>query len=139
MFVFNNREMVRILNNEKLRIVARASNEWNFRRLYLAGADQVTSANMIGGYHMASQMVSPELGEFWNNMLFRKGDHGDVLFDDFRIGSESPWLSKPAGSFSDSQDQNVVAIKRGERFLYNPDPKEVLQLDDVLIIFGKKP
>ncbi|MEM7332689.1 MAG: NAD-binding protein [Chloroflexota bacterium] len=136
--ILSAREMVRILDNERLRIVSLASDEWNIRRIYLAGADQVTSTNMVGGYHIASQMVSPELGQFWNNMLFRKGDHGDVRFDDFHIEQNSKWLSRPAGEFSDSQNQNVVAIKRAEHYIYNPDPNETLKLGDVLIIFGKQ-
>ncbi|WP_258150474.1 potassium channel family protein [Nonlabens tegetincola] len=50
--------------NSKLMIISRASEETTVRKLKLAGANNVILPDLIGGQHMASLIVSPDLIEF---------------------------------------------------------------------------
>jgi len=54
--------------NNKLKIISRASQETSYQKLKLAGADNVILPDRIGGDHMASLVVVPDLIEFIDNL-----------------------------------------------------------------------
>lgn len=54
--------------NGKLLIISRASQESSYKKLKLAGADNVIMPDKIGGEHMASLVVVPDLVEFIDNL-----------------------------------------------------------------------
>ena len=51
-----------------MRIISRASQEATYKKLKLAGANNVILPDMIGGDHMASLVVVPDLIEFIDNL-----------------------------------------------------------------------
>ena len=54
--------------NKKACIISRASRETSYKKLKLAGANNVISPDRIGGDHMASLVVVPDLIEFIDNL-----------------------------------------------------------------------
>jgi voltage-gated potassium channel len=54
--------------NSKLSIISRASEETSYNKLKLAGANNVILPDRIGGDHMASLVVVPDLVEFIDNL-----------------------------------------------------------------------
>lgn len=54
--------------NSKLCIISRASQETSYQKLKLAGANNVILPDRIGGDHMASLVVVPDLIEFIDNL-----------------------------------------------------------------------
>ncbi|NRR90433.1 potassium channel protein [Winogradskyella undariae] len=54
--------------NAKLNIISRASEETSYSKLKLAGANNVILPDRIGGDHMASLVVTPDLIEFIDNL-----------------------------------------------------------------------
>lgn len=54
--------------NKSLNIISRASQEASYKKLKLAGANNVILPDMIGGDHMASLVVVPGLIEFIDNL-----------------------------------------------------------------------
>ncbi|GAA4243033.1 MULTISPECIES: potassium channel family protein [Winogradskyella] len=54
--------------NSKLTIISRASEETSYNKLKLAGANNVILPDRIGGDHMASLVVIPDLIEFIDNL-----------------------------------------------------------------------
>lgn len=54
--------------NKELRIISRASQETSYNKLKLAGANNVILPDRIGGDHMASLVVIPDLIEFIDNL-----------------------------------------------------------------------
>jgi voltage-gated potassium channel len=54
--------------NSKLNIISRASQETSYKKLKLAGANNVILPDRIGGDHMASLVVVPDLIEFIDNL-----------------------------------------------------------------------
>lgn len=54
--------------NKTMSIISRASQETSYNKLKLAGANNVISPDKIGGDHMASLVVIPDLVEFIDNL-----------------------------------------------------------------------
>ena len=54
--------------NPDIRIISRASHETTYSKLKLAGANNVILPDRIGGDHMASLVVVPDLLEFVDNL-----------------------------------------------------------------------
>jgi voltage-gated potassium channel len=54
--------------NKKMHIISRASQETSYNKLKLAGANNVILPDRIGGDHMASLVVIPDLVEFIDNL-----------------------------------------------------------------------
>ena len=54
--------------NENMNIISRASQETSYQKLKLAGANNVILPDRIGGDHMASLVVVPDLIEFIDNL-----------------------------------------------------------------------
>lgn len=54
--------------NSEIRIISRASQESSYSKLKLAGANNVILPDRIGGDHMASLVVVPDLLEFVDNL-----------------------------------------------------------------------
>ena len=54
--------------NKNIRIISRASHETTYSKLKLAGANNVILPDKIGGDHMASLVVIPDLIEFIDNL-----------------------------------------------------------------------
>ncbi len=54
--------------NQNLKIISRATAETSQKKLKLAGADNVIMPDRIGGDHMASLVVVPDLIEFLDNL-----------------------------------------------------------------------
>lgn len=50
--------------NATIRIISRASNETSYQKLKIAGADNVIMPDKLGGEHMASLVVTPDVIEF---------------------------------------------------------------------------
>ena len=50
--------------NKKCKIISRASNESSYSKLKIAGADNVIMPDKLGGAHMASLVVTPDVIEF---------------------------------------------------------------------------
>ena len=54
--------------NSGLKIISRASQDASYKKIRLAGADNVIMPDRIGGDHMASLVVVPDLIEFLDNL-----------------------------------------------------------------------
>lgn len=54
--------------NKDLKIISRASQDASYKKIRLAGADNVIMPDRIGGDHMASLVVVPDLIEFLDNL-----------------------------------------------------------------------
>jgi len=132
--VLSARDMANRLDNPGLRIIARVVNESNMHRLYLAGADRVIAPNMSGGFQIATDMLHPVVGEFWEKI--QRGDNEFMRFLDIDLAVHPEWVGQKAAALKEQQSQLVVAIKRDGQFIYMPSPDDVLAANDVLIVMG---
>ena len=130
--VLSARDMANRLGNPDLRIIARVLDEWNIRRIYLAGADKVISPNMSGGFQIATDMLHPVVGEFWEQM--QMGEDQLMRFVDVDLAAHPEWIGQTVAALKQQQSQLVVAIKRNGQFIYAPDSDEVFAPNDILIV-----
>ena len=133
--VLSARDMANRLDNPNLRIVARVFNEWNMRRMYLAGADKVVSPNLVSGFQIAIDMLNPIVGEFWDHMRFQNSDQL-IRFADIPATTRPEWIGKMAQDLNQQRAQLLVAIQRDKQYIFAPDPDEIIQTDDILIVMG---
>jgi voltage-gated potassium channel len=122
--------------NPKLRIVARVVDVENTGKLMTAGADDVVSANAIGGLRMASVMLRPSVVSFLDQMLRVAG--GALRVEEVAV-NKVPDIVEKTLMQADVRGRSgmlVVAVKRDKEYLFNPDPKMVLRAEDVLIVMG---
>ena len=132
--ILSGRDMANRLDNPHLRIITRVVDEWNMRRLKLAGADEVVAPNMRGGFHLASQMLDPVLAEFWDHMILNTEQL--VRFTDMHVRDRPHVAGMTVSALKQQHGLLVVAIKREGNFLYSPDLDMVLEMEDSLIVLG---
>lgn len=132
--ILSARDMARRLGNPNLRIVASARDEMNMHTLYLAGADRVISPNIMGGFTMATQMLDHNTAELWDMLVFQQAK--SMRFGDLIVAEHQEFSGKTTEDVRRSASQLVLAIRRNGQFLFMPEPTEIVQADDTLIVMG---
>ena len=133
--------------NPTLRIVARVNDvQENAPKLRKAGADSITSPHVIGGMRMASQMIRPEVVQFLNSMLDSSQKGKTLHFAELQIEEIAALPAAQAQlSLADVGRYTgllVLAIRRGEQYLYKPGGDIALQRrtstqeGDILVVVG---
>ncbi len=125
--------------NSKMNIISRASQETSYQKLKLAGANNVILPDRIGGDHMASLVVVPDLIEFIDNLsIVGKGNVNieevavEKLFTSSKIETLRHLdLRKKTGC-------TVIGYKNesGE-YLVNPEADMQLKPNSKIIVLGR--
>lgn len=125
--------------NKKMSIISRASQETSYNKLKLAGANNVILPDRIGGDHMASLVVIPDLVEFIDNLGI-VGKHNinieevkvEQLYDTTHVKTIKELdLRKKTGC-------NVIGFKDGKGdYLVNPEADTKLIPGSKIIVLGR--
>jgi voltage-gated potassium channel len=125
--------------NPNIRIISRASDETSYSKLKLAGANNVILPDQIGGNHMASLVVVPDLLEFVDNLSIIGNQNINIeeipvekLYDVSNVKTILELdLRKKTGC-------NVIGFKdsNGE-YQINPDANQKLIPGSKIIVLGK--
>ena len=125
--------------NPNIRIISRASDETSYSKLKLAGANNVILPDQIGGNHMASLVVVPDLLEFVDNLSIIGNQNINIeeipvekLYDVSNVKTILELdLRKKTGC-------NVIGYKdsNGEYHI-NPDANQKLIPGSKIIVLGK--
>jgi voltage-gated potassium channel len=124
--------------NQKLRIISRATEETSYKKLKLAGADNVILPDKIGGQHMASLIVSPDLLEFWDNLSY--GDGKGVNLE--QVSFEQLFNHKKSCSILELDLRQrtgctIIGFKSAEGdYIVNPNPETKITPDSKIIVIG---
>ncbi|WP_459210580.1 potassium channel family protein [Aquimarina rhabdastrellae] len=125
--------------NKNMRIISRASKETSYDKLKFAGADNVIMPDTIGGNHMASLVVVPDLIEFMDNLSI-VGEHTVNIEE---VPFEKLFGNQGGRSIRDIALRSrtgctVIGYKspRGE-YLINPDPDLILEIGSSLVVLGR--
>lgn len=123
--------------NPNLRIIVKAEEDESYEKMKNAGADGVILPKFIGGLRMASEMIRPKTVTFLDEMLKRTDEiyrFEDIYFDD-----KSKFIGKPLKETGllNKRGISVVAIRKSDRYIFNPDPEERIQAGDALIFIGE--
>jgi len=101
--------------NPAVRIVARVHNPRNAEKTRRAGADEIVSPDLTGGIHLASVMIRPHAVNFMEMML--RTDNNLRVEEIIVPASFKPCTVAELGR---SRDWMLVAIRKGEKWNFNP-------------------
>jgi len=124
--------------NKDLKIISRASEETSYKKLKLAGANNVILPDKIGGEHMASLIVSPDLIEFWDNLNYG-GNEGvnleQVSFE--QMFDNSNGCSILNLNLRKETGCTIIGYKSPDgEYTVNPDPEMMLTEGSKIIVVG---
>lgn len=120
--------------NPKIKIISRASNDSSVRKLKTAGANNVIMPDKIGGAHMATLVISPDVKEFVDLMATQNNEHFSIeeIESAVTISLEELNCWKLTGA-------TLLGIKiSGGEFSLNPVPKTILRPGNRVIAMGAK-
>jgi voltage-gated potassium channel len=123
--------------NPGLRVVAKAEEGESEEKMRKAGADRVVLPEFIGGLRMASEMIRPEAVTFLDQML--KSREEVYRVEDVSISSESMFIGKTlkASGLLEKEGVTVGAVRKGDKYLFNPPDTVTLDAGDALILIGE--
>lgn len=126
--------------NKNFTIISRASNESSYGKLKFAGATNVIMPDKLGGAHMASLVVTPDLVEFVDRLTIA----GDVNANLEEISvNELPeeYISKTILDLDLRRKSGCTVIgyktEDGE-YIINPEATTKLEKNTFLIVLGDK-
>jgi len=125
--------------NHNLKIISRASRENSTKKLKLAGADNVIMPDRIGGDHMASLVVNPDLIEFLDNLSVT-GEKDSINIEQIAFEFICPDERERSIAELDLRKQtgcSIIGYKSptGD-YIVNPEAKLIIRKDSKLILVG---
>lgn len=128
----------RQLNNE-LCIISRASDESSKKKLKIAGANNVIMPDVLGGDHMASLVVTPDIIEFVD-MLSVEGEHSSNLQEITVDELPNDYINKSIRDLDLRKltGCSIIGYKTIENeYIVNPDADTQLTKGSKLIVLGR--
>jgi len=126
-----------IKNN--LNIISRASNYSSEKKLKIAGANKVIIPNKLGGEHMASLVVTPDLIEFIDNLSIE--GHSTTNLEEIMVEKlPKEYINSTIGELDIRKKTgcSVIGFKKHDgEFVINPDASIKLQPKSKLIVLGQ--
>ena len=125
--------------NKNIRIISRASHETTYSKLKLAGANNVILPDRIGGDHMASLVVVPDLVEFIDNLSIV--GKSDINIEQIEV--EKLYNTKDVKTIKDLDLRkktgcNVIGYKSPKgKYLVNPEAAQKLERGSKIIVLGR--
>jgi len=123
--------------NPSLKIVARAEEDESEEKMRRAGADGVVLPEFIGGLRMTSAMVRPEAVTFLDKML--KDQEEVYRVEDIFVDADSVFAGKTLkkSGLMERKGFSVVAVRKGDRYIFNPSGDERIETGDAVILIGE--
>ncbi|MEO6348013.1 MAG: potassium channel protein [Aquaticitalea sp.] len=125
--------------NKNLRIISRASQETSYEKLKLAGANNVILPDRIGGDHMASLVVVPDLIEFIDNLSIVGKSNINIE----EISTEKLYNTSEVRTIKDLDLRHktgctVIGFKDGQgQYIVNPEAELRLVPNSKIIVLGR--
>jgi len=125
--------------NASCTIVSRASNDSSYSKLKIAGADNVIMPDKLGGAHMASLVITPDIIEFIDRLSI-EGESATNLVEILTDDLPKEYLSKSIFDLDlrKSTGCTVIGFKTPDReYIINPEGNTKLIPNSKLILLGK--
>ncbi len=125
--------------NPALYIVARANHEENISRIEKAGADKVAMPNQIGGFHMATMLIRPNVVDFID-VLSNKAS-ADLQVEEMIVVKGSKLVGSKLGHFlqASASGSTVLALNSLDgTSKVNPSGQEIIYAGDKMIMMGTR-
>ncbi len=124
--------------NPEVMVVARANDYRNQRKLLKAGADKVIAPHIIGAVRMAQAAIRPVVADFVE--LATTGRDIQFLMEEVRVPEDSPVCGKSILELELRKRTGaiIVAMVKDGKIIKSPEPTEVLNPGDLLIVLGSR-
>ncbi len=124
--------------NGDMVIISRANNKTSEEKLRRAGSDYVIMPENIGGVHMASLVIEPDLIEFMRLLTGQEGV--SISFEEFSYENLPDKYKNKTIKDLDIRHQtgaNIIGLKTAEgEYIINPDPTTLLKPKNKFIVLG---
>jgi len=125
--------------NKNLKIISRASQDASYKKIRLAGADNVIMPDRIGGDHMASLVVVPDLIEFLDNLSIvgkKSINIEEVSFEDLFDDKEERTIRTI--DMRSRTGCTIIGYKSPEgEYIVNPEANTMLKPGSKIVILGR--
>jgi voltage-gated potassium channel len=125
---------------QKTLIISRASNPRNAKKLKIAGAANVIMPDTLGGSHMASLVVNPDVIEFLDHISIQGAAEvnlEEVSYSD--VPDELKHLSIKELDARNKLGINIIGFKNSNgEYIINPNPNTRLEPNSKLFVLGTK-
>jgi len=119
--------------NHKLQIISRASDESSIPKLRKAGADNVIMPDKIGGAHMATLVMIPDVLEFLELLTTRSNEQFKVaelqVHKSARLGELNLWGKTGC---------TILGVKSNSEYHLNPSQDYYVNEGERLIVMGSE-
>lgn len=125
--------------NPKLKIISRAAKETTINKLKMAGADNIIMPDKIGGSHMASLIVTPDLMEFVDKLSL-EGKNSTNLEEVSVNALPKEFINKTLLDLDVRKKTGclVIGFKNPQNeYVINPDVQTILEPNTHIIVLGK--
>jgi voltage-gated potassium channel len=125
--------------NKQCKIISRASKESSYTKLKIAGAENVIMPDKLGGAHMASLVVTPDVIEFVDRLTI-SGDTTTNLKEISIDELPDKYLNKTILDLDVRKKTGctVIGFKSPEKeYIINPESSTTLVAGSNLIVLGK--
>ncbi|MCM8568066.1 potassium channel protein [Gramella jeungdoensis] len=126
--------------NKDLKIISRATEENSYKKLKLAGADNVIMPDRIGGSHMASLVVVPDLVEFLDNLSV-SGQQDSINVEQIpfsKVCSDGIEKTIAETDIRKKTGCSIIGYKSPSgNYVVNPEPSLKLEKESKLIMIGR--
>lgn len=126
--------------NSELKIISRATAETSQKKLKLAGADNVIMPDRIGGDHMASLVVVPDLIEFLDNLSVVGEEDSinveEISFDQVCLDGREATIKEIDLRYKTGCTIIGYRSPTG-KYIVNPEADMRLEKDSKLIVIGR--
>ena len=123
-----------------MRIISRATEENSYKKLKLAGADNVIMPDRIGGSHMASLVVVPDLVEFLDNLSV-SGEQDSINVEQIsfdKICTDGVEKTISEIDIRKNTGCSIIGYKSPSgTYVVNPEPSLKLERESKLIMIGR--
>ena len=125
--------------NPKIKVISRASNSNTIKKLKTAGAENVIMPDKIGGEHMASLLITPDLVEFIDSIVLEGTKKINVL-EIYTDKLPTQFIGKKIEDLSilPKTGCKIVGYKDsvGE-YLINPDESKIIEENCCIFALGQ--
>ncbi len=124
--------------NPKLTIISRASEDNSDKKLKLAGADNVIMPDKLGGAHMASLVMKPDVMEFVDYITGQGGDN--IRLEEITFANLSgEYQNKTIRDLEvrNKSGANIIGFKTAQgEYIINPSADTMIIPDAKLFVLG---
>jgi voltage-gated potassium channel len=122
--------------NPDINVIARAVEIDAEERLKLAGANRVLNPYQIGGMRLALSAIKPTVTDFIDESLLGSSVELELAEIEVHPSSELAGKTLAGAEVRKNYGIIVVALKRGDDAVFNPEANERIEAGDVLVALG---